>query len=420
MRWFVIVANSLFAAALALFLTGSAAQPASVSDEARAYTRPIEFDYVNWTLEALFVRAEQGSLDIQRYLPAKEQHDLVISYIHLVTQVQDLNDQITRIYADPAIKDARQASASQREELAKQEQRLNSLSPVVENILQSQVASVLASQGLTLGGQPIPPVLYHVTPLPYALIVSPRSVIREEANISLNPGMNVDQMNTLENRVSQGLNVSALVVPVGGIGIYPTMVMQTSDLSFLLETISHEWTHNFLTLRPLGVSYDASPALRTMNETTASIVGKEIGMETLRRYYPELAPPPGQPGQQPGESAPAPKPAFDFNAQMHATRVEVDRLLSEGKITQAEQYMDARRLVFWDHGYLIRKLNQAYFAFYGAYADVPGGTAGNDPVGPAVRRLRAESPNLAAFLNRISWMTSFDQLQRAVAAAPSG
>ena len=420
MRWFVIVANSLFAAALALFLTGSVAQPASVSDEARAYTRPIEFDYVNWTLEALFVKAEQGSLDIQRYLPAKEQHDLVISYIHLVTQVQDLNDQITRIYADPAIKDARQASASQREELAKQEQRLNSLSPVVENILQSQVASVLASQGLTLGGQPIPPVLYHVTPLPYALIVSPRSVIREEANISLNPGMNVDQMNTLENRVSQGLNVSALVVPVGGIGIYPTMVMQTSDLSFLLETISHEWTHNFLTLRPLGVSYDASPALRTMNETTASIVGKEIGMETLRRYYPELAPLPGQPGLQPGESAPAPKPAFDFNAQMHATRVEVDRLLSEGKITQAEQYMDARRLVFWDHGYLIRKLNQAYFAFYGAYADVPGGAAGNDPVGPAVRRLRAESPNLAAFLNRISWMTSFDQLQRAVAAAPSG
>lgn len=420
MRWFLIFANSLFAAALALFLTGSVAQPASVSDEARAYTRPIEFDYVNWTLDALFVKAEQGSLDIQRYLPAKEQHDLVISYIHLVSQVQDLNDQITRIYADPAVKDPRLASARQREELAKQEQRLNSLAPIVENILQRQVASVLASQGLTLGGQPIPPVLYHVTPLPYALIVSPRSVIREEANISLNPGMNVDQMNTLENHVSQGLNVSALVVPVGGIGIYPTMVMQTSDLSFLLETISHEWTHNFLTLRPLGISYDVSPPLRTMNETTASIVGKEIGMETLRRYYPELAPPPEQPGQQPGGSTPAAKPAFDFNAQMHATRVEVDKLLSEGKITQAEQYMNARRLVFWDHGYLIRKLNQAYFAFYGAYADVPGGAAGNDPVGPAVRKLRTESPSLAAFLNRISWMTTFEQLQRAVAAAPSG
>jgi hypothetical protein len=66
------------------------------------------------------------------------------------------------------------------------------------------------------------------------------------------------------------------------------------------------------------------------------------------------------------------------------------------------------------HGYLIRKLNQAYFAFYGAYADTPGGAAGEDPVGPAVRALRQQSASLADFLNRISWMTSFDQLQAAV------
>ncbi len=74
---------------------------------------------------------------------------------------------------------------------------------------------------------------------------------------------------------------------------------------------------------------------------------------------------------------------------MHTTRVHVDELLAAGKITEAETYMDQRRQVFWDNGYPIRKLNQAYFAFYGAYADVPGGAAGEDPVGPAVRALRA-------------------------------
>jgi hypothetical protein len=50
---------------------------------------------------------------------------------------------------------------------------------------------------------------------------------------------------------------------------------------------------------------------------------------------------------------------------MAATRIEVDRLLAGGKIQEAEQYMEARRQIFVAHGYQIRKLNQAYFAFYG-------------------------------------------------------
>ena len=75
--------------------------------------------------------------------------------------------------------------------------------------------------------------------------------------------------------------------------------------------------------------------------------------------------------------------------------------------------MRQRRTVFADHGYLIRKLNQAYFAFNGAYADEPG-AAGEDPVGPAVRRLRDRSPSLRAFLDTMAPMTTFDELVRAL------
>ena len=107
-------------------------------------------------------------------------------------------------------------------------------------------------------------------------------------------------------------------------------------------------------------------------------------------------------------------PPFDFRAEMHETRVEVDKLLQEGKIKEAENYMEQRRQVFWQNGYLLRKLNQAYFAFHGAYADVPGGAAGEDPVGPAVRALRAKSKSLADFINTIAWMSSFDQLKQAI------
>ena len=76
--------------------------------------------------------------------------------------------------------------------------------------------------------------------------------------------------------------------------------------------------------------------------------------------------------------------------------------------------MEQRRQLFWENGYSIRKLNQAYFAFYGAYADEPLGPAGEDPVGAAVRALRAKSPSLAQFLFTVAQMTSFEQLKQAV------
>ncbi|HUN23402.1 MAG TPA: hypothetical protein PK299_09755, partial [Anaerolineales bacterium] len=104
-------------------------------------------------------------------------------------------------------------------------------------------------------------------------------------------------------------------------------------------------------------------------------------------------------------------PPFDFRKEMRETRVQVDALLAEGKISTAEAYMEERRQIFWEHGYRIRKLNQAYFAFYGAYADGDGGASGADPVGPAVVQLREQSADLRSFLERISWLSSFEQLQ---------
>ncbi|HZW04499.1 MAG TPA: hypothetical protein VFF68_11270, partial [Anaerolineaceae bacterium] len=70
-------------------------------------------------------------------------------------------------------------------------------------------------------------------------------------------------------------------------------------------------------------------------------------------------------------------------------------------------------------GYQLRRLNQAYFAFYGAYADAPRGAAGRDPIGPLVRALRARSGSLKQFVDSIAWITSVDQLAEAV-RRPSG
>jgi hypothetical protein len=396
-------------------LARSTLLPADTVERVRQYTRAIEFDYIEWIFDALTVRGLQNALGAERYLPTSTQHDLVMEYMDLVQRQEQTIYQVTRIYADPAVEDSQSASRELRQELGKITARLDEITPLAESTLQLQVSRVISSLGLAVGGQPIPPVWYHSTPLPLALIVSPRDTIRQEANISVLADLNIDQITALEDKVSSSQGVSTLVVHVGGIGVYPTMVMRSGDLTWVGEVVAHEWIHNYLTLRPLGINYDTSPELRTMNETAANIAGQEIGRALLEANYPELLPAPAPEASAPSSStARAEAPVFSFNAEMHRVRLHVDELLTAGKIAEAETYMDQSRRTFLDNGYVVRKINQAYFAFYGAYADEPSGPAGVDPVGPAVRTLRQQSASLVDFLERISRMTSFQQLEAAI------
>jgi hypothetical protein len=407
----LILRNLLILLLFAIVQVRSEYNTADPVERVRRYTRWQEFDYVSWTLDALLLKQRQAALNLPRYLSIEQQRRIVLGYLEKVERLNQVRAEISTIYADPGIPNPAETAADLLAEQARLQEEINRHdAPLAESVMQYQLSLVVADLGLGLGGQPIPPPLYHVTSLPYALIVSPREVIRQDADISLVADLSLDRIVQLEREVEQGLNVSALVVPVGGVGTYPTMVMSTTDLNWLAEVIAHEWIHNTLTLRPLGALYYASPQMRTINETTASIAGKEIGAALIARFYPEKAPPPPAetPPSEPAE--PQQPPPFNFRAEMRETRLTVDALLAEGKIEEAEEYMEQRRRVFWENGYRIRRLNQAYFAFYGAYADQPGGAAGEDPVPAAVRALRAQSPSLAAFINRIAWVTSYEAL----------
>ncbi len=400
---------------MTVLLGASNVPTADPLERVRALTRPIEFDYVSWTLDALGIKLGQVALGSANYLPDKDRSSTVLETLDLIRQINELDARLTDIYADPSISDPQTASVVLRSQLSNLKQQRANLEPLAESILQEQVSQVAAQAGLTLGGQTIPPVLYHTTPPPDALIISPRNVIRQDQDISISPDLSVDQIDVLENQVDQSMDVSSLVVGIGGIGLYPTMVMETTDINGLAEVVAHEWVHNYLTIHPLGFSYMNSPELRTMNETVASIAGKELGRAVVAEYYPELLPPEAPPAPtESNQSQSEVPPPFDFNSEMHQTRLKVDGLLAQGKIQTAESYMEQRRVFFWENGYHIRKLNQAYFAFYGAYADQPQGAAGADPVGSAVRLLREKSSSLADFINRMAWMWNFDQLKSAV------
>ncbi len=420
MRLLERISDYAFMFAVLLCLSGSEVRLEKPLDRVQVLAADHGFDFISWTADATWIKLGQASLGMPRYLPAPDQHSIVLQTLELIDEIERLQGKINLIYSDPAIKDPENFSTALRWRLAELSGQQDALAPFAESVLQEQVGIVLNDLGLTPGGQPIPWVLYHVTPLPQNLIVSPRDRIQQMTSYQLAPDLSVEQAADLETRVDKNLGVSSLVVPIGGLATYPTMIMRTTALDWLSSTIAHEWIHLYLGQRPLGLNYDASPELRTMNETTASIAGNEIGRIVMQRYYPERAgalPPALQLVSRLTGRAGQDEP-FDYRAEMHETRIRVDALLADEKIDQAETYMEQRRQVFWDNGYPIRKLNQAYFAFYGAYASSPGGPAGEDPVGPAVRALRERSASLKAFLERIAQMDSFAALQQAVGTTP--
>jgi len=391
-----------------MLLTRSSVPAYDRVEQVRRFTRPVEFDFLGWTVGAMGVKWTQASLGLSGYLPEAERHKIVTGYLEILARQAQREARLAELLASPAPAEGGEADALRREAEVDRSREVE-LGPVVESILQEQASLIVRDLGLAPIGAPFPPVAFRLSRLPLALVVSPREVIRQDANLQISPDLRLDDQIALESEVEHTLAVSALVVPVGGIGTYPTMVQQTSALDFVTEVVSHEWIHNYLTIRPLGLLYDATPELRTMNETAATLMGKEIGRRLIDRFYPELAPPPPQ-ASAAEAAGPAAPPAFDFRAEMHDTRVHADQLLAEGKIEEAEAYLEERRLFLWDHGYRIRRLNQAYFAFYGAYADEPGGPAGEDPVGAAVRALWEDSASPAEFLRIMAWMDDYADL----------
>lgn len=412
---------------LVLPLGGSAVDLSSQATRIRAFTRVVEFDYVSWTVSALGSKLTGRLLGGGRYLSVEDGNQLVVDYLALRDDSVRLESELRDLLADPSGAPPEEKVQEVRTRLAEKQAKLDALRPLVEDYIQRQISLALEDLGLPRWFSPFPPVLYHAEPQAYALIVSPREEIRQAANLMLRPGLTLDQRIALENRIEEQLDLSALVVGVGGVGLYPAMIIETGSINWLYQVIGHEWTHNFLTLRPLGINYFSSPELQTINETVADLSAQEVLRAVQSRYYPGLLPEdsPQQASEQVQTEHPPDRTIrekqlevmgdgrFDFRFEMHITRVMVDRLLREGRIAEAENYLDLRREFFWKNGYPIRKLNQAYFAFYGSYAAQPGGATGADgaDLGSQLRALKAALPGYRQFMREVAWMWKLEQFQ---------
>lgn len=401
---------ALVIAALLLALTGEGPPPARLETRVNRQLAGKRFDFVSWEISALWTKLTYDLVAPQRYLDQRARHDLVLDYLRLVGEVKSLERKIHRVYSDPDVEDPAAATADLRARRIQLRRALRAYQPLAEAILEEQVAFILAEEGFGALGQEIPPVSVHFTAPPLLLVISPRDHIETTYQLSLAHGLSVARREAIEEKIDARFDVSSLITDIGGLSAYPAMVLENTSVNWMTEVIAHEWTHHYLIPRPLGWNYNAATETRTINETVASIVGEEIGRRAVARYYPERLPPEPQP-KDAAEKEPSAKPTeFDFRAEMRETRVRVDELLARGKIEEAEAYMEDRRQVFVDHGYHIRKLNQAYFAFHGAYAAEPG-AAGKNLIGPAVRELHARSPDLHTFVARAAGVTTLAELR---------
>lgn len=397
---------------LAVLLLGLAAEgppPANLDTRIARLMAGERFDFVGWEVEALLGKLSHSLVAPQRYMNEPARHDFFLEYLGLVADIQRLEWEIHRIYTDPEVEDPEAATVELRDHLSELRAGEQIRQSLAEAILEEQTACILFSEGFGTLGQEFPPVSAHFTPLPLLLVVSPRDHIENIFSLDLRHGLDVAQREAVEEQIDTGLDVSSLVTGIGGMAAYPAMLLENASLNWVADAAAHEWTHHYLTPRPLGWNYDAAPETRTINETVASIVGKEAGRQMVARYYPQLLPPEPEPAPEEETSPPEP-PTFDFPTEMRETRIRVDELLAQGRIEEAESYMEERRQEFVAQGYYIRKLNQAYFAFHGAYAAAPG-AAGADPIGPAVQELRARSPDLHTFVAQVARVTTLAELQ---------
>lgn len=411
-----------FAILFVVLFPGDTPGGGTLQERVLGQSKDVLFNYAAWELNAIFAKIAQLQSGPAAYLDEAQRSAFVVNYLDRVTELQQVNGQIEALYADPARKTPDPALLARRDTLAAE---VAAKQPLAESIVETQIAAVLRDEGFATLGEVFPPVSAQITELPMLLVISPRDTIRRDLAINT-VYLNADQMEALESSIDRALNVSSLVVPLGGLALYPSMVIQTWSGPFLFETVAHEWSHHYLYFFPLGLEYlNQNGETLIINETTASLFGKEVGRRALLRFYanfpqimrmlppdPLLVPTPRPAATPAATPTPTPDPPpFDYGAAMNETRVTVDALLAEGKIEQAEAYMAERRRVFAEKGYVFRKINQAFFAFYGGYQSPGGGgTAGQDPIGPAIGDLRRASPSLKAWMEQMRTITSRAQL----------
>ena len=392
---------------LVCLLGGSCAFTRDFDAHLSSIVKSYRFSIVKWESRAIPHEANQWIFG--SYEKIDDEVHVVTEYFSTIERIKTLESEIEIINAGNEQGDL----ASLEAELNMLQEQKMALKDTVERIIEKQIKKTLAQQDIF---NPMdryvrlkvnfPPLNFKLEKPPNLLVISPRDRIEGIRWITLQPSISLEEIKDIETEVDK-LGVSSLVVELGGLGAtYPSFVTDEASLRFIIDTATEEWLHQYLVFKPLGFLYllDSIGVSRNyeiviMNETLTSMVSKEIGTLVIENYYPQF-----EKGDNQTQIAGS---QFNFNREMRDIRRAVDKYLAQGEIEQAEEFMEQKRQYLASKGYYIRKLNQAYFAFYGTYADSPTSIS---PIGLELKKLKSQSTSLKDFLDKVAAMTSRQDL----------
>ncbi|MFN8639196.1 MAG: hypothetical protein U0360_06995 [Dehalococcoidia bacterium] len=277
---------------------------------------------------------------------------------------------------------------------------MRALEPEVAAALDIRIDAALRRLGVrsAVGVGVWPPVSTALTQPPAILASSPRDRIRLLSARPIDGGITGAAAADLEREVdASSTNRVSLVAPLGGISTYPAIVTDDSSYTSTVQVAAHEWVHHYLAFTELGLRTLVSREALTINETVSDIAGSEIAAQVLSMSG---TPEGGAPRVETAEAARA---RSEGDAALRDLRREVDALLAAGEVDRAEARMEEVRVDLAARGTRIRKINQAFFAWYGTYTARPDSI---DPLGGQIRELRRAAGSLPRFLDVVGGASS--------------
>ncbi len=280
---------------------------------------------------------------------------------------------------------------------------MRNLKPIVEELNERAMTKTIKLNGLkTKLNTVFPPVDISLEPPPLILIISPRTKIEIEKSIFLSPDLLNAKKNSIENEILQKNNKSAYISNLSGLSTYPTLVSNEYNSLEIFSTTAHEWLHLYWFFKPFGQNIFKSNEMRTLNETAADLAGRELGLQTYLKLNMNT--------DIPLKSNPNTSNKYpQFTKHMRETRIEVEKMLENNQVEKAEIYMKSRRWELSLAGYNLRKINQAYFALYGIYAESAGSTS---PIGEQLKEFRSLVPSVGDFIKEISYISSYSEFMK--------
>lgn len=284
------------------------------------------------------------------------------------------------------------------------------LEGVVEAAIEGRIDAVLAELGvrgrIPLPGSVFPPVDIELALPPWVLVTSPRDRIERIGDQLLAPDLTLGEVVARERELeADDEGISALALRTGGVALYPAVVSSRRSYAGTVATSAHEWVHHYLSFYPLGLSYFRSQDLRTMNETVADIAADEVAARVLERFGDPTVGAEDALVDSAGEARERRALRDETLRKLH---LAVDDLLSGGRIAEAERLMEQTRDELAAAGIVVRRINQAYFAWFGTYAARADAI---HPLGEELRALRARIGSLALFLSEVREVASPRELR---------